>query len=438
MDFVYVQVTGLVGATAQSDEMVHNGAAWVIEQVVSALETLAQDNGVVQVPEIIDLEQMQRYQHLHMGMLLSCDTALSLASLSMALRSALASGGLQVSVESVPPERVAHVQALGTQHAHVLTLLSRSLSAEVLKGVSALLSRHGLHVTHSERLTTLPELVDQPVATAGQTVAMSGVNLSAVKCVVEFRLQGDAQGLEGLKHELVDVAHDLGVDLVLQRDDAQRRMKRLAVFDMDSTLIKAEVIDELAALAGVGQQVSEITERAMRGEIDFQESFRARMALLKGLPTDNLARIAAQLPIMDGAKQLFSTLKAYGVKTAIISGGFTYFAQYLQKLLGIDHVFANTLAERDGVLTGEVVEPIVDAQKKAEIVKALAAEHSIDLSQVVAVGDGANDLLMLKAVGTGIAFRAKPIVRQSSKLALTTAGLEGVLYLMGLDQRDHH
>lgn len=427
MDFVYVQVTGLVGGAAQTAEMMNKGAAWVIEQLVSALENLAAESGVAVAPDIVDLEQMQRYQHLHMGLLLRCDAALTLASLSMALRTALAAAGLQVSVESVPDQVVARARASGAKHAHVLTVLSDQLSAKMLKGVSALLSKHDLHVTHTERLTTLPEVSADAVASG-----------ESEQSVVEFRIQGAAEGLEQLQHEVVEAAQALGVDLVLQRDDAQRRFKRLAVFDMDSTLIKTEVIDELASLAGVGDQVSAITERAMRGEIDFRESFKSRMALLKGLSTTNLAAIADKLPIMDGAERLFATLRTYGVKTAIVSGGFTYFAEYLQKRLGIDYVFANTLSQENDVLTGEVVEPIVDAAKKAEIVKSLAAEHGIDLAQVVAVGDGANDLLMLKAAGAGIAFRAKPVVRQSAKLALTSAGLDGVLYLMGVDQRDHH
>jgi phosphoserine phosphatase len=249
---------------------------------------------------------------------------------------------------------------------------------------------------------------------------------------------GESAGLESLQQSLVSEAERLGVDLVLQRDDAQRRYKRLAVFDMDSTLIKTEVIDELAELAGVRDQVSAITERAMQGEIDFRESFTQRMALLKGLSTEHLVSIAHNLPIMDGAERLFATLRAYGIKTAIISGGFTIFAEHLQEKLGIDYVFANQLGSEADKLTGEVIEPIVDASRKAEIVRTLAHDLEVDLSQVIAVGDGANDLLMLKAVGTGIAFRAKPVVRQSANLALTTMGLEGVLYLMGLDKRDHH
>ena len=214
-----------------------------------------------------------------------------------------------------------------------------------------------------------------------------------------------------------------------------RRNRRLVVFDMDSTLIEAEVIDELAKAAGVGEQVSAITERAMNGEIDFSESFRSRVALLKGLGEGALAEIANQLKISEGAEHLLATLRKLGYKTAILSGGFTYFARHLQEKLEIDHVFANELDIVDGFVTGEVVGDIVDGARKALLLHQLAVEEGIDLQQVIAVGDGANDLPMLSAAGLGVAFRAKPLVKQSAEQSISTLGLDAILYLLGISDR---
>jgi len=226
--------------------------------------------------------------------------------------------------------------------------------------------------------------------------------------------------------------------VAFQVDSVYRRNRRLVCFDMDSTLIEAEVIDELAKAAGVGAQVAKITEAAMQGEIDFQQSFRQRMALLKGLDESVLADIAAQLPITEGAERLMKTLKAYGFKTAILSGGFTYFGHYLQKKLGIDFVFANHLDIQDGKLTGEVVGDIVDGAMKARLLKQLAEQEGIQLEQTIAVGDGANDLPMLSEAGLGIAFRAKPMVKENARHAISTLGLDGVLYFLGFRDQEIH
>jgi phosphoserine phosphatase len=205
---------------------------------------------------------------------------------------------------------------------------------------------------------------------------------------------------------------------------------------MDSTLIEAEVIDELAKEAGVGDQVAEITELAMQGKLDFKESFRRRMALLQGLDESVLQGIAQRLPVTEGAERLIQNLKAIGFKTAILSGGFNYFGNYLKAKLGIDYVFANELEIVDGKVTGNAIEPIVDGQRKADLLKELAAKEGIRLEQVIAVGDGANDLPMLSLAGLGIAFRAKPIVKESAKQSLSTLGLDGILYLIGFRDRD--
>ena len=217
--------------------------------------------------------------------------------------------------------------------------------------------------------------------------------------------------------DLTKVVKSVDIANAFQRDDAYRRNRRVVCFDMDSTLIEHEVIDELAKAAGVGEQVSAITERAMLGELDFKQSFEARVALLKGLNASVLADIAARLKLSEGAENLVKTLKALGYKTAILSGGFTYFGQYLQHKLGIDYVYANDLEIVDGQVTGRVVGQVVDGLRKAELLRDIAAKEGVRLEQVIAVGDGANDLPMLSIAGLGIAFRAKPLVRQNARQA---------------------
>ena len=265
-----------------------------------------------------------------------------------------------------------------------------------------------------------------------------GTPESQGKGCIEFSVRGEPADPAALRAEFLSVAQELNVDIAFQRDSLFRRNRRLAVFDMDSTLIEAEVIDELAKAAGVGEQVAEITERAMRGELDFRASFKERLALLKGLPESALEEVGASLRLTEGAETLFAELKRLGYKTAILSGGFSYFAHQLQAKLGIDYVFANELQIVDGALTGVAVEPIVDAQRKADLLRELAHKEGLRLEQTIAVGDGANDLPMLGLAGLGVAFRAKPLVKQSAKQAISTLGLDGILYLLGFRDRDGH
>jgi phosphoserine phosphatase len=304
---------------------------------------------------------------------------------------------------------------------HIVTLLTRKVTAEQLQRVSAITAKYELNIDHIDRLSGRMPL-DMP--------AEQG------KGCIEFSVRGEPVDPAALRAEFLSVAQELNVDIAFQRDSLFRRNRRLAVFDMDSTLIEAEVIDELAKAAGVGEQVSALTERAMRGELDFAASFRERLALLKGLPETVLEEIGASLRLTEGAQTLFSELRRLGYRTAILSGGFTYFAKQLQANLGIDYVFANELQIVDGLVTGVAVEPIVDAQRKADLLRELAEKEGLRLEQTIAVGDGANDLPMLAIAGLGVAFRAKPLVKQSAKQAISTLGLDGILYLLGFRDRD--
>ena len=239
-----------------------------------------------------------------------------------------------------------------------------------------------------------------------------------------------------MRAEFDKLGDEIGADIEFRRESEYRQERRLFCFDMDSTLIQGETIDELAKLAGVSDQVVAITASAMRGEIPFQESFRRRVGLLQGLPEARVLEVIERLPLMEGAERLFKTLKARGAKTAIFSGGFAFFGAVLQERLGVDYVFANELDIRDGDVTGEVNDGIVDGARKAELLVEIAGREEIPLEQVVAVGDGANDLPMLGLAGMGVAFHAKPVVRASARFSVTHVGLDGLLYLLGIPDRE--
>lgn len=330
---------------------------------------------------------------------------------------------LDQQVRFTPVSEEDYQQWVGNQgkKRHIVTLLTRKVTAGQLQAVSSITAKYGLNIDHIDRLSGRMPL---------DTPADKG------KGCIEFSVRGEAADPQALRAEFLSVAQELNVDIAFQEDSLFRRNRRLAVFDMDSTLIEAEVIDELAKAAGVGEQVSEITERAMAGELDFRASFKERLALLKGLDVSVLDSIGASLRLTEGAETLFAELKRLGYKTAILSGGFTYFAKQLQAKLGIDYVFANELEVVDGKCTGVAIEPIVDAQRKADLLKELAHKEGLRLEQTIAVGDGANDLPMLAIAGLGVAFHAKPLVKQSAKQAISTLGLDGVLYLLGFRDRD--
>jgi phosphoserine phosphatase len=304
---------------------------------------------------------------------------------------------------------------------YIVTLIARKITAQQIERVTEVIFDQNLNIDMITRLSGRPQLGD---------------SLQGSKACIEFSVRGTPKDAELMKSSFLDISKNIGADIGFQVDNIYRRSRRLICFDMDSTLIQAEVIDELAKLAGVGDQVAEITDKAMRGELSFKESFKKRISLLKGLEEKHLKDIAENLPLTEGSENLMFTLKRYGYKTAILSGGFTYFGKHLQNLLDIDYMFANELEIADGKLTGNYVGEIVDGEKKAELLKQIAFKEEIHLEQVIAVGDGSNDLPMLRLAGLGIAFHAKPKVKESAKNAISNLGLDGILYLLGFRDRE--
>ena len=303
-----------------------------------------------------------------------------------------------------PPER---------PRRYALTAIARELGPAALHSIASVLADHKANIERIHRL--------------------SEGGLASVEFAVSLPEDGDEAAL---KQALLTVAGQGAFDCALQRESLLRRSKRLVVMDMDSTLIQIEVIDELARAYGVFDAVSAITRRAMLGEMDYDESLRQRVALLAGLDAKVLYGIADNLPLTEGAETLLRVLKRLGYRTAVISGGFSVAAEALQKRLGIDFAWSNTLEIEDGKLTGRVTGPIVNAQRKAEITEMVALREGVPLDQVIAIGDGANDLLMLQKAGHGIAFHAKPKLREAAHTAISAGGLDTILYLLGMSGRE--
>jgi phosphoserine phosphatase len=370
---------------------------------------------------ILDIGQAVVHETLALGLLVEVPNEEHLGSLQQALKAKCDELGLHVRFTRISPPNLEHWIATQGKDRFIITVLGRSISARHLAAVSAIIASHSLNLDRIERLSGRMSLA---------------AHLPNANACVELRASGTVLSEPAMRAELMATAHELRIDIAFQRESIYRRNRRLFAFDMDSTLIQAEVIDELAKMAGVGDEVARITEAAMRGELDFRQSFTRRVGLLRGLPEGRICELLETIPLVEGADRLIATLKMLGYKTAILSGGFGFFARHLQAKLGIDYVFANELDIADGVVTGEVKTEIVDGARKAALLRQIARQENISLEQAVAVGDGANDLPMLGIAGMGIAFRAKPIVRQSAGHAVSFLGLDSLLYLIGVRDRD--
>ena len=397
---------------AQNDEIILiniNGADR--PGVTAALtEILAKNNAV-----ILDIGQADIHNHLSLGILFQSTEGNSGDILTELL---FKSYELDVNIRFNPITEQEYSKWVGMQgkNRYIITILSRKLTAKQIAGVSRIVAEQDMNIDDIKRLTGRIPLDE---------------NARTPKASVEFSVRGTPKNKECMKAEFMKLSTELEMDISFQEDSMYRRMRRLICFDMDSTLIETEVIDELAIRAGVGDQVKAITEAAMRGEIDFCESFRQRCALLKGLDVSVMQEIAENLPITEGVDRLMRILKKVGFKIAILSGGFTYFGNFLKQKYNIDYVYANELEIENGKLTGNHVGDIVDGKRKAELLRLIAQVENVDIRQTVAVGDGANDLPMISIAGLGIAFHAKPKVKATAKQSISTIGLDGILYFLG-------
>lgn len=374
--------------------------------------------------DIMDIGQADIHSTLSLGILFKCSDQDS-GNIMKELLFKASDLGINIRFYPISDEEYETWVNLQGKNRYILTLLGRKLTAQQIAGATKLLAEQQLNIDGIRRLTGRIPLDEKK---------------ANVRACIEFSVRGTPKDREELQSQLMQLSASLGMDFSFQQDNMYRRMRRLICFDMDSTLIETEVIDELAIRAGVGDQVKAITERAMRGEIDFCESFKERVTLLKGLDESVMRDIAEHLPITEGVERLMFVLKRYGYKIAILSGGFTYFGNYLKEKFGIDYVYANQLEIVDGKLTGRYLGDIVDGRRKAELLRLLAQVENVDIAQTIAVGDGANDLPMLSTAGLGIAFHAKPKVVANAQQAINTIGLDGVLYFLGfkdsyLDER---
>ncbi|MDD6006963.1 MAG: phosphoserine phosphatase SerB [Bacteroidales bacterium] len=366
--------------------------------------------------QILDIGQADIHHNLALGILFKTDSERSGEILKELLFKAYELN-VQIRFSPISVEDYSNWVGMQGKNRYIITILGRKLTAKQMAKVTNVVAEQGMNIDGIQRLTGRMPLTDkeQPLS----------------KSCVEFSVRGNPLNKEQMQSDFMQMAAEMEFDISMQEDNMYRRSRRLICFDMDSTLIETEVIDELAMRAGVGDKVKAITESAMRGEIDFNESFKERVALLKGLDESVMKDIAEHLPITEGVDRMMKVLKRAGYKTAILSGGFTYFGRYLKEKFGFDYVYANELEIENGKLTGNYVGEIVNGRRKAELLKLIAQVENVNIAQTIAVGDGANDLPMLSTAGLGIAFHAKPKVKQNAGQSISTIGIDGVLYFLG-------
>ena len=369
--------------------------------------------------KILDIGQAIIHSELALGLLVRTHEALNEDDLVSIISENSELGSIRLTISLVEDDKYKEWVKESGKKRFILTLLSKESDSQMLRATSSLTRSHDLNIDTIRRLTD-----------------RNSVNLAESKVCIEMRLRGRLESSSDFQSELLDKSEKYDFDFSFQQDTVFRRNRRLVVFDMDSTLINVEVMDELAMAFGVGAEVSRITEMAMQGQIDFKESFLRRVKLLKNMPEQVLQNILGNIELNPGATKLVKTLQYFGYKVGIISGGFQYVGDWLQDRLGIDYVYANSLEFENGLATGRALGEIVDSDKKASLLRQIVQKEEITLQQSIAVGDGANDLQMLSLAGLGVAYHAKPNVKASADNAISNFGLDAILYLIGFSDRD--
>lgn len=370
---------------------------------------------------ILDIGQAVIHEHISLGILAEIPNSKNFSAIFKDMLYEGHKMRLQIDIKPVKSDNYEQwVQSQGKER-RIITLLGRTITARQISSVAAIIAENRLNIDNITRMTGRISLVSPQ---------------NNPRASVQLMVSGTPLNLLDMRSKFMEISQESGIDISFRVDNIYRRNMKLVVFDMDSTLIQSEVIVELAKLAGVEKEVETITESAMRGEIDFKESFRRRVALLKGIKEEALCQVPEKLPLTEGAHLVARTLKHLGYKLGILSGGFTFVGEYLKDRLGFDYMYANELDIENGMVTGKVKEPIVDGEKKAILLRQIAQKEQIVLEQTIAVGDGANDLPMISIAGLGVAFNAKPVVRKKASNTISSTGLDGLLFLMGIHERE--